>query len=199
MRNGDGDIVPRGVYMPNYDATLHIRPLRWGDAKALYNNREHSPSMLAQLFRLTVEGLNPDAGDIRAWPAGRAGSIERAVLKASGMLDRVDDSDDSDDSEDDDDPAEHSVMAGPEANERAQDALDEHTEADLIYQLHQQGYTFTDAARLLIPEIDTLMEGIDRANRRQEKQREESENNTQSGASGGMKGNAGGDRSDTLW
>lgn len=184
------------MHLPNYDDTLHIRPLRWGDAKALYTNREHSPSMLAQLFRLTVEGINPDADDIRAWPAGRAGSIERAVLKASGMLDRVDNDSDG---EDDDPPAEHSVMAGPEANDRAQDALDEHTEADLIYQLHQQGYTFTDAARLLIPEIDTLMEGIDRANRRQEKQREESEKNTQSGATGGMKGNAGGDRSDTLW
>lgn len=185
------------MYLPNYDATLNVRPLRWGDAKALYTNRDHSPSMLAALFQVTVEGLNPDAGDIRAWPAGRAGSIERAVLKASGMLDRVDD--DTDDGEDDDDPAEHSVMAGPEANERAQDALDEHTEADLIYQLHQLGYSFDGAARLLIPEIDILMEGKDRANRRQEKKREESENSTQSGATGGMKGNAGGDRSDTLW
>lgn len=184
------------MYLPNYDATLNVRPLRWGDAKALYTNCDHSPDMLAALFQLTVEGVDPSPDDIRAWPAGRAGSIERAVLKASGMLDRVDD--DTDD-EGDDDPAEHSVMAGPEANERAQDALDEHTEADLIYQLHQQGYTFTDAARLLIPEIDILMEGIDRANQRQEKKREESENSTQSGATGGMKGNAGGDRSDTLW
>lgn len=157
--------------------------------------------MLAELFNITLVSFDADAETIAEWPAGRAGVLERAVLEASGLFNE-DDADTiggNDPTPEDDSPAEHSVMAGPAANERAGESLDEMTEADLVYQLHQQGYTFREASGLLIPEIDLLMDGVERANRRQEKEQEKSESSQQSAGTGGMKGNRGGAHGNALW
>lgn len=188
--------MPRPVEVPAYDTTLQVKPLRWGDARALYQNRERDVGMLAELFSTCLPvDLQPD--DVAQLPAGRADTVERAILEASDMIGEGDDGEgEPTPRADDAEPAEHSVMSGPAANERAEDSLNEHTEADLIYQLHEHGYTFQSASGLLVAEIDTLMEGIDRANRRQQKEQD----SQKSGSSdSGMHGNRGGAHGDALF
>lgn len=159
--------------------------------------------MLSDLFSQCVIGFDPTPEQVARFPAGRATVIERAILEASELQQEEDAEDDgSDDANpgvEDEDPAEHSVMAGPAANEQATDQLDDYTEADLVYQLHQQGYTFMTAPRLLIPEIELLMEGVDRHNRRQQEATDENGGPDAQGQAGDMQGNRGATHSDHLW
>lgn len=159
--------------------------------------------MLSDLFRQCVIGFDPTPEQVARFPAGRATLIERAILEASELQQEEeveeDGSDGSNPGLNDEEPAEHSVMAGPEANNRAEDQLDDYTEADLVYQLHQQGYTFMTAPRLLIPEIDLLMEGVDRQNRRKQEAAEDNDGPDAQGQKQGMQGNRGATHSDHLW
>jgi hypothetical protein len=89
---------------------------------------------------------------------------------------------DRDDSEDEDDDVfakpdeyeapEHSIMASGDDPSPTQD-LSEYRESDTVESLHEKGYTYESMNRLLIPEIDTLTEGAERANRRREKERDD--------------------------
>jgi hypothetical protein len=101
---------------------------------------------------------------------GYAAWLERCVLEASGMTDN--DADEADETDEWQKPADfeapdHSLMARGDQPSPAVD-LSEYRESDRVESLHQKGYTYESMNRLLIPEIDTLTEGAERANRRRE-------------------------------
>lgn len=182
---------------------MDVRPLCWGDARAYYQNATRSVEMLTDLFRQCIVGFDGTPSQVATLPAGRATLLERAILEASELDEEEDDveggSPTPNPRAEDEEPAEHSVMAGPAANDRATDQLDEYTEADLVYQLHQQGYTFLTACRLLIPEIELLMEGVKRANQRKERESENTDDPDAQGQSSDMQGNRGATHGDHLW
>lgn len=182
---------------------MDIRPLCWGDARAFYQNATRSVEMLADLFQMCIVNFDGSAKQVAALPAGRASLLERAILEASELDEEEDgvegESPTPNPTLEDEEPAEHSVMAGPAANDRATDQLDEYTEADLVYQLHQQGYTFLDSCRLLIPEIELLMEGVKRSNKRQERERENADSPDAQSQPEDMQGNRGATHGDHLW
>lgn len=183
--------------------------------------------MLSGLFQSCLVGWeNCDPSNVANLPAGLAETLERAILKASDLLngasedadssanvtDTVTSDEDTDETEDDQPPAEHSVMSGEEADKHDQvsDELDEFTEADLMYQLHEMGYTYPEISQLIIPELDELMDGLERSNQRQKEKQEEAKENTSNGstpgkgATGGgtnanMQGNRGGAHGDILF
>jgi hypothetical protein len=99
--------------------------------------------------------------------------LERCVLEASGMTDSEAGSGAG--TEDWRKPADfeapdHSIMAAGDQPSPAVD-LSEYRESDTVESLHEKGYTYESMNRLLIPEIDTLTEGAERANRRRERER----------------------------
>lgn len=85
---------------------------------------------------------------------GLPGVLELAVCKASGLLHGDDDEDDEED---------QGMFAPPE---QAVSKAAEYRECDLIHTLHQHGYTYDTIYPLLIPEIDELMDGAERAEQR---------------------------------
>ena len=111
------------------------------------------------------------AADVAGFRLGFDAWLEYAVLLASGMTDR-------DDSEDEDvfakpdeyETPEHSIMASGDDPSPTQD-LSEYRESDTIHALHEQGYTYEAIDRLLIPELDTVIEGAQRARRREQRER----------------------------
>jgi hypothetical protein len=72
---------------------------------------------------------------------------------------------------DDYSPPEHSIMASGDPLPASKD-LSVTRESDTIHSLHEHGYTMPELHQLLMPEIDTLTEGAERAERRREKERD---------------------------
>ena len=117
------------------------------------------------------------AEDVAGFRLGFDAWLERAVLLASGMTDR-------DDSEDEDDDVfakpeeyeapEHSLMASGADPSPTQD-LSEYRESDTIHALTDLGYTIEEIDRLLIPELDTVIEGAQRAREREQRKRKKQE------------------------
>jgi hypothetical protein len=139
-----------------------------------WDETEHDdPYRRAALFRRSVVGCEAiDAADVRAWRLGYGAWLEGCVLEASGMTDSEADETDEWQKPADFEAPDHSLMASGDQPSPAVD-LSEYRESDRVESLHQKGYTYESMNRLLIPEIGTLTEGVERANRRREKERDD--------------------------
>ena len=115
------------------------------------------------------------AADVRAWRVGFAAWLERAVLEASGMGEDREDETDADGIKNpkpaDYSPPDHSLIASGDQPSPRQD-LSTYRESDTVYGLVDMGVSPEEINRLLVPEIEQLHEGVDRAKRRSEKERD---------------------------
>ena len=171
---------------------VYLRPLQYGDAVRFYENREPDARMLAGLFRRTLPGFETvTAADVRSMVAGLPPLLEYAIVSASGLLQSDREADalqsDEDDLYEGYDVPEPRAMAPEEgsAQEEAVATLDEFDESDLIDFLYRKGETMESIYRLLMPEIDQIMQGHERTQQRKERQRRKAQRSTTSGETAG--------------
>lgn len=137
-----------------------IRPLQYGDT-IRYTEAKRTPGLMAQLFSQTLVGFDITPEDVRDMRPEIPSHIERAILEASELLDD-DDGEEEDAPGDDIEYREDSVFGDPT------DTSDDITQDDVVFWLHERGYTFGEVYQLLLPEIDQLKEGFSRYQDRRE-------------------------------
>lgn len=182
-RGPDGDALPRPAHVPGF-GWISVRPLAYGDVIRFFeNNVVQSPERWAAMFRTALPGLeNVTAEDVEQMYAGLPSALEYVICEASGLTDEDDEPDE---------PAEDQGMFAPP--EEAIDNAENYKECDQIYALHQHGYTYDEIYRLLIPELDALFEGVERAVDRRE------DDGGQSSKSIPSEGNRGGSHANDLF
>jgi hypothetical protein len=169
------------------------RPLEYGDI-IYYRQAPATPGVRADLFEQCFGGLvagfgDVTAGDVRRMRPGIPRLLEYAIFVASDLLDESPERDERDESTfDDSAPADHddSPFAQHQSG-RGTDPLDDHDERDLVAQLLDCGVGYPDYYRLTRGEIDDILEGTQRLERRRNEARGESET-TESGPTPGNKG-----------
>lgn len=157
--------------------------MQYGDVIEWYENTDgRDPEMLAAVFRLAYPALEGvTAQDVRDMRPGLPDVLEAAVLVASGLTG------DADEDEEDDEPEfEDSIFA---AHNKAEQKTEQFEEADVVHMLHERGYTYDSLYRLLIPEIDLLVEGAERHEERSDSPSAEASDS--SGSNGVVDGNRG--------
>lgn len=164
---------------------ISIRPLQYGDIIRWYENWPvQSLERWAALFRTALPGCEDlSAEDVGRMPAGLPATLEYAITVASHLVDR----DGLDDEEDEEDMG---MFAPPE---EAVEKAEEYKECDLYFALHQHNETYREFYQMLVPELDALLEGANRAD-----DRSGSGDGETSGTGGPAEGNRGGSHTD-LW
>lgn len=162
----------------------------------LYENGEPGNERYATLFRRTLPTFGgctaADIDDMFEWAPTL---LEYAVLTASGYLDA-----DEDDEEPEDEKG--GIWASKSASEKAKEEAADIRRSDLVHALHQHGEPFEQMYSLLMPEIEDLFEGADRAHeRRQENSETASTDSTEPTQSAGRSapGNRGDRASQLGW
>lgn len=141
--------------------------------------------MLAAIFRLAYPALEGvTAQDVQNMRPGLPDVLEVAVLIASGLTD-----DEDEDDEDDEPEYENSIFA---AHNDAKQKAETFEEADIVHMLHENGYRYDEIYRLLIPEIDLLVEGAERHHERREDTQSESSGGSTNGVVNGNRGDRAG-------
>lgn len=168
---------------------MKIRPLQYGDVIEHYENTDgRTPDQLAAVFRLAYPALEDvTAQDVQNMRPRIPDVLETAALVASGLTGR------DDESEDDADEFEDSIFA---AHNKAERKTEQYEESDVVHMLHERGYTYDEIYRLLIPEIDLLVEGAERHEDRSESAQS---SGASAGSSGGVVHGNRGDRASELF
>lgn len=165
---------------------MSICPIAYSSIIRFYDNwPEDSFERSAALFREAIPGCEEiTADELKEWKAGHRQRLEFGIQAASEIVADVES-----DSETHTDKDATGMMAPPE------DPIEtaEFVEADLIHNLHQQNYTMRDIYGMLIPEIELLGEGAERAEERRDNGQQSSE------SSGPVSGNRGGSRVDSMF
>lgn len=139
----------------------------------------------ATLFRESIPGCERlTAAELETWRAGYRRLLEFGIQAASEIVQDMQA----------DEPGGSADASGMMAPPEDPIETTEFVEADLIHNLHQQNYTMRDIYGLLIPEIELMGEGAERAeDRRDDGPRENGQ------SSGPVSGNRGGSRVDSMF
>lgn len=181
-------MLPRPVFVPTI-GWISVCPLQYGNIIRWYENWPvQSLERWAALFRTALPGCEDlTAEDVGRMPAGLPATLEYAITVASDLVDR----DGPDEADDEDDEEDMGMFAPPE---EAVEKAEEYKECDLYFALHQHNETYREFYQMLVPELDALLEGADRANDRNGS----GDGETSSGTSGPVDGNRGGSHT-SLW
>lgn len=136
---------------------MAIRPIPYAFLTYYFENwTQQSVERYTSLFRQTLVGCESvTAEQVGDLPAGLPRRLEGAIVAASELDVEEDDTEEPDEED-------RGMFAPPE--EKVD--LHEYRESDLIHMLTERGYSMTDIYGLLIPEIDLLNEGAERAEAR---------------------------------
>lgn len=164
-----------------------VSPLQYGDFLYLYENGEPGTARYAELFSRALPGCDLEASDVDAMYPWAPSILEYAILEASGYFNHDEDEDDhlEEDPPEDSIWAQHNQSTAQSARETA-----DFDRSDLVFALHENGESYEALYALTMPEIDTLIEGAERAHERAQERDGSEESGEVSQGSGGRRDRA---------
>lgn len=147
---------------------VSIQPLAYGDVVRFYRNWTTStPKRWAALFEISLPTSQTwTAATVPMLPAGHPQPLEQAVCIASGLVEEETDEPFLDGA----DPGVQGMFSPP--GEGITEAAEDE-KCDLIHTLHHSyNYTYGEVYQLIIPELDKLLTGVERAKERTENERD---------------------------